>query len=88
MEEESGLANQFGIENGYGALIYKPKRSKYLLMSQEKILENQQKMSLINPSTVKNFLDEALSGGGTWQKLEPKDAELALKDSTSTKEEL
>ena len=37
MDEESALAEQFGIENGYGAVIYKPKRSKFLLMSQQKI---------------------------------------------------
>ena len=36
MTEEPDLAKQFGITNGYGAVIYKPKRSKYLLMSKEK----------------------------------------------------
>ena len=34
MSEETDLAEQFGIEGGYGAVIYKPKRSKYSLMSQ------------------------------------------------------
>lgn len=38
-------------------------------------------MSLINPATIKNFLDEALSGGGTWKMLKPKDADLVLNEN-------
>jgi hypothetical protein len=45
-------------------------------------------MSLINPDTIKNFLDDAISGGGTWQMLKPKGVDLALSGSTSTKEDL
>lgn len=49
-------------------------------MSEQKMQENQNKISLINPVTVKTFLDEALSGGGAdnWQKLEPKTTDLKL----------
>lgn len=82
MSEEGQLAEQFGIEGGYGAVIYKPKRSKYSIMSQQKVAENQDKISLINPLNVKNFLDEALSGGGAWNMLTPKDTELKLSDSS------
>lgn len=76
--EEPDLLKQFGVQDNYGAVIYKPKRSKFVKMSQEKIKEKQEKTQLINPSTVKTFLDDALSGaGGTWDKLD-KDSELAL----------
>ena len=52
-------------------------------MSKDKMEESQDKISLINPSTIKTFLDEALSGGGTWQMLKPKDAELHLRESSA-----
>ena len=35
--EEPDLLHQFGIDGSYGAVIYKPKRAKYVRMSQEKI---------------------------------------------------
>ena len=79
-DEESDLMQQFGIDLDYGAVIYKPKRAKFVKMSEQKMQENQNKISLINPATLKAFLDEAISGGSSdgWQKIEPKTAELKL----------
>ena len=34
-------------------------------------------MALVNPKTIKTFLDDILSGGGNWQKL---DSDLKLKE--------
>lgn len=48
-------------------------------MSQDKIFNSQEKTHIVNPKVIKTFLDDALSGGGgSWQKLEPKDADLKL----------
>ena len=63
-DEEPDLLQQFGIDLDYGAVIYKPKRSKFMKMSETKMKEQQNKIGLINPAVVKTFLDEAISGGG------------------------
>mmetsp|Transcript_780 Transcript_780/g.1389 ORF Transcript_780/g.1389 Transcript_780/m.1389 type:complete len:380 (+) Transcript_780:703-1842(+) len=59
--EEPYMRDQFGIQNGLGAVIYKPKRAKYLRL--DKALDG----DLIDPSMIKDFIDDALGGGGSWQ---------------------
>ena len=78
--EEPDLLQQFGIDLDYGAVIYKPKRAKFMKMSETKMTEKQNKIGLINPDVVKSFLDEGISGGGgdSWQKMFPKNVELHL----------
>ena len=59
--EEPNLIKQFGIKNEVGAVIYKPKRNKFVAFHGK--MEN-----LITPEDLSHFIDNALGGGGDWEK--------------------
>lgn len=63
-DAEPDLSKQFGI-NDIGAVIYKPKRGKYIEIGVDS------ESPLVDPQALRSFVDGAMNGGAqAWLKLD------------------
>ena len=75
-DEEKSLAQQFNIDTSYGvgAVIYKPKKGKFVQLSMELIMEKDVgNPPVVDASLVQSFIENTLGGSGKWQKLATKE---------------
>lgn len=67
--EETSLAQQFNIDKSYGvgAVIYKPKKGKFVQLSKELIQENDGgNPPIVAAGLVQSFIENTLGGSGKW----------------------